>query len=124
MTRATSDDVLEIMGRSTSGTVNVSAFIASANLIVTKAFTGDTTVTEELLTEIEKWYTAHMLASTVWRQVEEEKIGDATIKFAGKTGMKLDYTSYGQMVLQLDHTGKMESVIGKRKWRITAIKSF
>lgn len=124
MARTTVEAVLGIMGRSSAGTVDVASFINSSNTLVTRVFTGDTTVTEELLTDIEKWYTAHLLASTIWKQVEEEKVGDATIKYAGKTGMKLEYTSYGQIVMQLDPTGKMESSINKRKWKIIAIKQF
>ena len=124
MARTTVNAVLAIMGRSSAGTVDIEAFITSANLVVSRVFSGDTTTSLELLTEIETWYTAHMLAATIWKQVEEEKVGDATIKYAGKTGMKLEYTSYGQMVMQLDPTGKMEASIGKRQWKITAIKQF
>jgi len=122
--RTTTEEVLEIMGKSSSGTINIQPYINSANTVISRIFANDNTVSIEFLTEIEKWFTAHLLASTVWRQSTEEKIGDATIKFAGEFGSQLDFTSYGQMVQQLDYTGKMAGSIGKPKYRIIAIKSF
>jgi len=78
---------------------------------------------------MERYYAAHMIASTAWRLPAREKVGDAEIEY----GQKVEYvgegyerlasTFYGQTVLQLDHTGRMNS-IGKRKARIFAIESF
>ena len=77
-----------------------------------------------MLKEIERWFVAHMIASTVWRTTAEEKVGDATIKYTGQWGKDLDSTPYGQMVKQLDKTGLMVASVGKRPASIYAVRSF
>lgn len=102
----------------------VDAFITTANLIVTDVLGSDTTLSTAQLTEIEKWLTAHLLASTREKQEQKEKVGDADVTYQGKTGMGLDATMYGQQVKILDTTGKMAQKLGKKSATMTAVENF
>lgn len=121
--RVTAGEVKQIMDDCALTDQVIDSFIVGANALVTKVFSGDTEITTVLLKEIEKWMTAHMLASTLNRTTSDEKIGDASVKFTGQWGKKLESTPYGQTVLTLDPTGKM-SKAGKSAAYIYAVKSF
>ena len=99
---------------------NIEAFITSANAIVTDAL-GSSSLSDSTLEQIEKWLTAHMIASTRERMAKKEEAGGAKIEYAGNYGMGLDLTTYGQMVKTLDVTGIMAS-LGSKKIVFKAIK--
>lgn len=122
--RTTHDEVLDIMDSGcTVGHTIIDRLIIAASAVVDEVFENDTDVSATLLEEIECWLTAHMIASTLWRTTSEEKIGDASAKYTGQWGKKLESTPYGQMVLILDTTGKMARS-GKIAASIFAVKSF
>ena len=123
MARTTAAEVKAIMDNCTVADAVVDVFIVSANALVTRVLGTDTTIGATLREQIECWFTAHMLASTLSRTTTEEKLGEAAVKYTGQFGMNLSSTPYGQMVLQLDFTGKMAN-IGKKGASITAIESF
>lgn len=123
MARTTAEEVKAIMDGCTLENSEVESYITGANALVTNVLGDDTTIGETLMVEIEKWFTAHMIASSRWRIAEQEKIGDASIKYTGRYGENLSSTPYGQMVKQLDITGKMGN-IGKKLASIYAVKSF
>jgi hypothetical protein len=91
--------------------------------MVTKVYESDTEMTTTMLKEIERWLSAHMVASTVHRSTSEEKLGEASVKYTGYWSQGLSSTPYGQMVQILDVTGKFANY-GKRSATIDAIKSF
>ncbi len=124
MARVTATEVKEIMDNCTVSDTVVNAFITSGTLLIDGVFSGDSVIGTSLLKEIERWFVAHMLASTLSRTASEEKLGDAQIKYTGQWGKNLESTPYGQMVLQLDFTGKMKNSTGKQSANITAITSF
>ena len=103
---------------------NIDAFILSANITVTAILGSDTVVTAAQLKEIERWLTAHLIASSKERQAQAEKVDDASITYSGKTGDGLKSTSFGQQVLMLDTTGKIAASAGKKRASITAVTSF
>lgn len=121
--RVLAEEVLEIMDGCSVSTSIVDSLIVAANAVVNKVFENDTETSSTLLKEIEKWYTAHMLASSLSRTTQEEKLGDASVIYTGKYGMMLDSTPYGQMVKTLDITGKMANT-GKSGATIRAIPNF
>ena len=123
MGRTTATEVKAIMDNCTVDDTVVDVFIISANAVVTKVFDGDTDIGSTMKEEIERWFTAHMLASTLCRTTTDEKIGEVAVKYTGLFRMNLTSTPYGQMVMQLDTTGKMANV-GKTGASITAIESF
>lgn len=123
MVRTTSTEVLQLMDGCTTNSTIIDSLIKAASMIVDRVFSGDTTMSSAQLTEIERWLTAHMIASTVFRSASEEKIGDAAIKYAGKWGEMLKSTPYGQMVLLLD-TSMLMSKAGKELASIYAVKQF
>jgi hypothetical protein len=121
--RTTHDEVLEIMDGCTATHAVIDTLIIAASAIVDKVFASDGDIGDVLLEEIERWLTAHMLASSISRVGSDEKLGDASIKYTGQWGKKLESTPYGQMVLTLDTTGKMAN-LGKMAASIYAVKSF
>lgn len=132
MARVTSDEVKAIMDNCPLSTAEVDVYINAANLYINTLFgltnpvedssSGSTSETT-LYFEIERWLTAHMIASTRFRMTTEEQINDAKIVFAGKFGMGLDSTPYGQMLKILDTTGTLITA-DKKKASIFAIPQF
>lgn len=122
MARTTADEVKQIIDTDLSDTI-IEGYISGATEVVTYVLGSDTTMSVELKTEIERWLTAHMIASTREQQLSEAKAGPASAKFQGKTGMGLDATLYGQQVKAMDTTGKFATLGGKRA-SIKAITSF
>lgn len=123
MARTTATEVKEIMDNCTLDGTIVDVYIVAANALVTKILGDDITIGDVLLEEIERWFTAHMIASTRWRTTTKEKVGDASVEYTGEFKQNLSSTSYGQMVMQLDITGKMGN-IGKKAASIYAVTSF
>lgn len=121
MARTTKDAVKQIINTSLGDSV-IEALIDSANLMVTNVL-GSSELGSSTLTEIERWLTAHLISISWERQATDEKLGEASIKYAGVFGEGLKSTTYGQMVLMLDTSGLMANV-GKRSARIRAIESF
>jgi hypothetical protein len=101
----------------------VSPFLTAAEDLVDTIFASGEVVSDTLMEEIKKWLTAHMIASTIYKFTSEEKLGDASVKYTGKWGSKLESTPYGQMVLILDTTGKMANM-GKMSAGIFAVPEF
>lgn len=123
MARTTATGVKQILDNCSLDDAIVNAYITAANLVVTEVFENNSEHSNTMLIEIEKWFTAHMIASTRWRTVESETVGDASVKYTGKYGLGLDFTPYGQMVQQLD-TENLMSSLGKKGASIYAVKSF
>ena len=123
MNRVTADEVKQIMDSCTLEDSDIDAYISTANNVITQIFANDTVTGSIILADIEKWYTAHLIACSRQRITTRETVGDVTIQYAGTFGAGLTSTPYGQMVQQLDVTGKM-SKMGKAAASIRAIKSF
>lgn len=120
--RTTAAEVKEIMDNCTLSDTIVDSYITAASALVDYVYEDDSEMPTTLLEEVERWYTAHMIASTTHRTTISEKLGDASVQYSGQFRAGLQSTPYGQMVLQLDITGRMGDV-GKRRARIRAIKS-
>jgi len=116
-------DVKAIMDNCTLDDNVVDTFVVGASAIVDNVFATNTTLGAAMLKEIERWLAAHMIASTIQRTASDEKVGDASMKYTGQWGKKLESTSYGQMVLSLDTTGLI-SRAGKQAASIRAVESF
>lgn len=116
--RVTATEVKEIIETDiTDSTIDV--YITSANALVNKAL-GTSSLGMALLKEIERWLTAHMIASTKERQTKKEEAGTAKVEYTGDYGEGLASTSYGQMVMGLDTTGGMAK-LGKKVIMLKAI---
>jgi len=121
--RTNSEDVLAIMGAPDVDEDVVTSIIEAASAMVDQIYSGDSTLGSTLLENIEKWLSAHMVASSLARTTSDEKIGDVSVKYTGKWGELLKSTPYGQMALALDITGKLARA-GKTGASIYAVKSF
>jgi hypothetical protein len=124
MARTTSAAVLQIMDECTLDTAVIDGLITSASAFITKVFEDDTEMTSTILTEIERWLTAHMIACTpAYRTASKERLGDAEVSYTGQWGKMLESTPYGQMVKTLDFTGKLAKM-GKAGAIMYAIPNF
>lgn len=122
--RTTSAEVLQIMDNCTVSTTIIDSFITSANALINKLFEYDIDdMPSTLLEEMERWLTAHMIASSLQRTTDTEKLGGAEVKYTGKWGEQLNSTPYGQMVLTMDYTGRMKN-LGKGRAGIHAVPQF
>lgn len=121
--RTTAADVKAILDSTTLTTAQIEAYIGSANIMVTQIL--GTTLGDDVLKEIERWLSAHMIATTRERQASKEEAGGAKIEYTGKWGAGLSSTSYGQMCISLDTTGAMKDAdTGLKSAYIYAIPSF
>lgn len=120
--RTTSTEVKQILIDTELTDAQIDNFITIASAIVDDLDT-DTTLTDARLEMIEQYLTCHLIASGPERQMETEKLGDASIKYSGKYGLALDSTTYGQTAAMLDTSGTLRGLGGK-KAKIRAITSF
>lgn len=115
MARVTATEVRQIIILQSDITdTQVDVFINQANLFVTSVFSGDTTVSADILKEIERNISAHFLHALDPRE-EEKTINKARSKYSGQYGMRLEATTYGQNALLLDPTGKLAEASTRRR---------
>lgn len=115
MARTTIEEVKKIIETALEDDI-IQSFIDSANAMLTGVFAGSpNTPTDELLQQMEKWLTAHLLASTREPQIESQEVGLGKVKYAGKTGSGLDSTSYGQTAKLIDPTGRLNAWASKKQ---------
>ncbi len=105
VTPAELEEIIDIESSITDARINV--FITQANIMVNAAFTGDTTVGDATLKEIERNVAAHMIRALIGLQETDEKAGEVSVRYAGKWGEFLKGSAFGQMALMLDPTGKL-----------------
>lgn len=105
MARTNIDEVRQIFSTDLTDGV-VAVFIETANEMVNAVLSG-TTLSSGLLAQIEKFLAAHLASIALDRQAHSENIaGEYSVTYEGKTGMGLDASYYGQIVQQLDTTGR------------------
>lgn len=110
--RTTDAKVQEII--SLNVLTDTTSFIDTANLIVNENLS-TSGLSELLLTEIEKYLAAHLVAlHPDERQLTKQKISDGEDTFAGDFGDALNFTQFGQMVKFLDSTGTLEGLGGMK----------
>lgn len=117
--RTTKEKVRQIIDTEITD-ANVEGYIEAASTVLDEVFAG-VTISSTMLTEIERWLTAHFISSTKERQAKKEGAGGAFIEYAGEYEMGLQSTSYGQNAMTLDYTGTLRGLAGKTA-SITAIK--
>lgn len=124
MARVLASEVKEILDTDLSDVI-VGTFITAANITVTKFLGTSTVLSSVQLKEIERWFSAHLIACTREQQAQAEEVaGETNIKYQGKTGMGLDSTLYGQQVKVLDTSGVLAANLGKKKATIYTVTSF
>ena len=84
----------------------VQTYINTATAYIDKVFVG-VAVDDDYLEVLEKWVTAHFLATTRLQQAQTAGAGPARITFQGTTEMGLRSTHYGQTAIALDVTGRL-----------------
>jgi hypothetical protein len=91
--------------------VDLIPFIASANMLVTKACP-DTVYSVEELELIERWLAAHFYKIYDMAR-DTERAGPVMESYQYKLGLNLSVTMYGQQALALDYNGGL-AVISKQ----------
>jgi len=124
MARVEAADVRAILDDTALTGNQITVYITSANVFVTDALTGKG-LSDDVLKEIERWMTAHMITVTRERMAKEEGAGGAYIKYAGEWGAGLASSSYGQMAINLDTSNTLLALSeGKRTATSRAVVSF
>jgi predicted DNA-binding transcriptional regulator AlpA len=113
--RTTNILVKEILETTGLTDPEIDAFITRANLIVDQKLLGEGIV-DAVLTEIETWITAHLIAITKERQAKQEKIGDVSATYAASPKGFFESTTYGQTALLLDTSGKLQAAALKKAY--------
>ncbi len=109
MSRTTVDLVKDILDDTGLSDTIIESFIDGANTFVT-ANLGGKSLSTALLTEIERWIAAHMIASTRERTAKKAGAGGAEIEYTGYWSTGLNGTSYGQMAVTLDTSKTLEAL--------------
>lgn len=118
--RTTAADVKLII-ETTLTDIVVESYILTANTMVndilglTESDESSSSVSHAKYTEIERWLTAHLIATTRERMAKKEEVGGAKIEYMGKDGLGLSSTPYGQMVLSMDTSGAFAIQEGSRR---------
>jgi len=107
MARVTEADVLEIID-TTLQTGEIDPFINTATMLV-DGYLEDKGLSDEVLTEIEKYLAAHVL-SVKDQRVKTEKIDVLGFTYTGSFGIGLKNTQYGQMAILLDTSGTLGEI--------------
>lgn len=123
MARVNATEVRAIMLECDPVDATVELYIEAGTLVIDRVFATNTTLSTELLKEIERYFVAHMIANINSRNTIEEKLGDASVRFHDSKGEGLNSTPYGQMVLLLDSLGLMANM-GKMAASIYAVNEF
>lgn len=111
MARTTESQVAEII--ELDSTISVTAFITTANEIVTECCS-TASYSASRLELIERWLTAHFYAIRVG-EVETEKAGPVSEKKFGKVDLLFHQTRYGQQALLLDTAGGLAALNERMK---------
>lgn len=118
--RTTEEEVKKIIETNLS-TVTIESYITTANVLVNNSLSGQG-LSETLLTEIEKYITAHLIAFNSERQAYKKSINETSETY-GVLGKMLEGTTYGQTALMLDASGLL-STSSKTKVVIQAVPQF
>ena len=116
--RVTGSEVISIFIDTDLSAAQMEFFITPANLLITEHLS-DSSLSDALLKELERWLSAHF-AATYNKRRKSEGLGDASETYDGSTGFGLDFTSYGQQVRLLDPTGIL-SGIGKQVVKLLVV---
>lgn len=95
---------------------DIQAYIDDADAIVADVYPNK----DKLI--LKKWFAAHLMAATRERQAESMDAAGQSATFAGKTGMGLNSTLYGQQARALDAEGAFVRRLGKKQATIKAVK--
>jgi hypothetical protein len=91
----------------------IDEIIEFATRIITRQLDGEG-LTADQLTDIETYIAAHLIAIGKERQTYTEKIGDIMLIFQKNPKGFFEQTTYGQMALFLDSSGKLQASAMKR----------
>lgn len=109
MARTTIDLVEDILDNVDLSETIMLSYIDGANVFVTHHL-GSKGLSEILLTEIERWMAAHMIAMTRERQIKKAGAGGAEVEYTGYWTYGLLSTNYGQMAVNLDTSGTLQEL--------------
>jgi hypothetical protein len=108
MARTTVDEVEAII--EVDSAIVLTPFIAAANALVTQCCTGlDEEYTDEQLTLIETWLSAHFY-STRDRRAKEERAGTVSATYESSVAIGFNNSQHGQTAMRLDWQGGLANL--------------
>jgi hypothetical protein len=123
MAYVTPDEVIGGMEECSLTSEQIDPYILAAHLLITDILK-NSGLSVSRLKDIEKYLTAHFIASIHSRPSSREKVGEVEVEYSNaKFGEGLKATPYGQMVSLLDTSGLL-AVLGKRAATFYVPKSF
>lgn len=116
--RTTGSEVEAVLTDDYDGSTSLTPYIAAASSIVDRLAALDSSgvLTSAQLTLIETWLSAHCYCM-MDRLMQSEGKGKSSGTVMGVFGKRLESTTYGQMALSLDWSGRLSS-IGKQRARM------
>jgi len=120
--RVLPDEIKDVLVTALSNT-EITIFIDAAHITV-DALLDSAVLSAKQLKEIERYLTAHFIASTKERQIKSETVDGAKTDYGQMLGKGLDSTTYGQMAKQLDTSGALSADLGQKSVQFFAITSF
>lgn len=106
MARVTEADVRAVIDTSLDS-ASVTSLIDVASTTIDNLF-ADETVTEAVLTEIERWMAAHFIQLREQGNLRKEKLGDGEDEYL-QGGEGFESTTYGQTAVAMDPTGALKA---------------
>ncbi len=119
--RTTVNEVKQILDDTQLTDPVITAYIGTSNTFVDENLLS-TSLSAAMLTEIEKWLTAHLITISRERMAAKEEAGGARIEYIGAFGAGLSSTPYGQTAIALDNTGTLLALSnGTKSIKIVAL---
>lgn len=112
-TRNTVADVRDILDTEMTDE-QLAAFINTAYVVVSTNLS-DKGLAAAILTEIEKYLSAHFASLRDQRAQSEGIAGEYNVTYQGKTDMGFNATQYGQMAVALDTSGVLATMGSSKK---------
>jgi len=106
MARVSDVDIIKIIDIDSD--IDLDPFILVANELVTEKCT-NSSYSATRLKAIEQWLTAHCYQMRD-QLVKTETAGPVSVTYAGKVGLGLQQTKYGQMAMLLDTAGNLAAL--------------
>lgn len=103
--RVSAVEVQEIINTELT-TGRIETFISGAATFIENALAGKS-LSEDHLKELQRWMSAHLIATTSERQLQKASAGPASATYFGVPGKGLEGSTYGQAVLNMDFTGTL-----------------
>lgn len=103
--------------------ITLDPFISAASILVDRISEDSASPTEEVLTVIETWLSAHFYCVRNPRR-SSERAGDVWATFMSKVDLNLQVTMYGQQAMMLDPTGTLKFINDSKSFKARKVGAY